>query len=97
MQQRLRQAYFELASRLSATLAPVGLAWAQSRRTHPHLDLWSDDGIRPTVAGSYLTACVLYAVLTNRDPTAARFDGGLDPGEAQQLRRISEEIVRQSS
>ncbi|MBW3609165.1 MAG: SGNH/GDSL hydrolase family protein [Actinobacteria bacterium] len=97
MQQRLSQAYLKLASTLSATLAPLGAAWAHARRTHPYLELWSDDGIRPSEAGSYLTACVLYAVLTNRDPTGSRFDAGLDLRVAQQLPRIAEQIARPRS
>ena len=97
MQARLEQAQRELGAALSALSAPVGVAWTAARRALPGVDLWSDDGIRPSDAGSYLTACVLYGALTERDPTAASYDAGLDPGVARQLRQIAAQTVRQTS
>lgn len=94
MQERLRLGYLELGSRLSALLAPVGLAWGEAVRRRPRLELWSDDGRRPSRTGSYLTACVFYALLAQRDPTASRFTGGLDPAQARWLQRIAGESVR---
>lgn len=96
MQARLNQGYVELTSRLSALLAPVGLAWEAARRREPDLDLWADDGRRPSRTGSYLTACVFYALMTHRNPTESRFTAGLDVAQAQSLRRIAEESVRQT-
>ena len=89
MHARLREASIELTGRLRAILAPVGEAWDAALRRRPQLDLWVGDGIRPTGTGSYLTACVLYAVLTQRDPAGSRFDGGLDPAQAALLRRVA--------
>ena len=95
MQVRVSQGYLELASRLPAVLAPVGLAWEEALRRQPGLDLWNDDGRRPSRTGSYLTACVFYALLTNRDPTGSRFTAGLDLAQARRLQRIARESVRQ--
>ena len=89
MRARLRQGSNELAVSLSAVLAPVGDAWDATLRRQPQIDLWVGDGIRPTKTGSYVTACVLYAVLTRRDPTASRFAAGLDPVQARWLRSVA--------
>ncbi len=93
MQSRVSRGYFELASRLPAVMAPVGFAWEEALRRQPQLNLWGDDGRRPSLTGSYLTACVLYAQLTNRDPTGSRFMAGLDRAQAQSLQRIARESV----
>jgi hypothetical protein len=95
MQARLSQGSFELAARLPASLAPVGLAWEVALRRLPQLELWGHDGRRPSEAGSYLTACVFYALLTHRDPTGSRFTAGLDPAQAQSLQQVATESVRQ--
>ena len=95
MQVRVSQGYYELASRLTALLAPVGLAWEEALRQRPGLDLWSDDGRRPSRTGSYLTACVFYTLLTRRDPTRSRFTAGLDLAQARRLQEIARESVRQ--
>jgi hypothetical protein len=50
----------ELADELGARVVPVGPAWETARRERPELalSLYADDGSHPTLAGSYLAACV---------------------------------------
>lgn len=94
MQGRLDDGYIVAGSLLDAALAPVGRAWATAMRREPGLELWAPDGYHPTRAGSYLTACVFYALLTRRDPSASRYTGGLDRGAARRLQRIAHESLR---
>jgi hypothetical protein len=70
-------------------VAPAGLAWAESLRLVPRLDLWASDGRHPNTAGSYLTACVFYAMLTGRDPVGNPFTDGLGSGEARILQEVA--------
>lgn len=93
MQARIRQAYVQLAARLSATVAPVGDAWEAALETQRGLDLWKSDGIRPNRTGSYLTACVLYAILTGENPRASSYTGGLYPPEARWLQAMAARAV----
>jgi hypothetical protein len=97
MQSRLHDGYSELAAELAASVsvAPVGLAWAEAVRRHPEVDLWAGDGQHPSRIGSYLTACVFYAVLSGRDPTRNPFTAGLDPAEARSLRSVASDVVLQ--
>lgn len=97
MQARLERVTSSWSSRLrlNALISPVGLAWAEAVGRRPGLDLWGGDGRHPSQKGSYLTACVFYASLTHRDPTASRFTAGLDLAQAQWLQRIAKESVRQ--
>ncbi|MEM7417371.1 MAG: hypothetical protein AAF389_17905 [Gemmatimonadota bacterium] len=67
----LASAYHTAAEEADARLAPVGLAWAAVRKDHPEIRLFHPDGSHPSPAGTYLAACVFYAVLTGHDPTGA--------------------------
>jgi hypothetical protein len=59
----------------------------------PSIGLWNDDGLRPSRVGSYLTACVLYAVLAGRDPNGSSFTGGLDRTQARWLGEVASRAV----
>jgi uncharacterized protein DUF4886 len=93
MHARLAWGYTYLARDLSAALAPVGLAWAEARRRRPDLDLWASDGRHASLAGSYLAACVFYAMLSGRDPSASHFTAGLNEAEARFLKDVASEVV----
>jgi hypothetical protein len=57
------------------------------------LALWTDDGSHPSEAGSYLAACVLYAVIVQRSPEGLVYRAGLAEKEARFLQRIAAETV----
>ena len=63
----LAQAYEAVGAALGAKVAPAGLAFAAALRERPELILTSQDG-HPTLAGTYLAACVLYGVVCDRSP-----------------------------
>ena len=67
-QETLTAAYTNLAEELNATLAPVGIAWETVHRLAPDFDLYHRDGRHANPAGSYVAACVFYAVLFNTNP-----------------------------
>jgi hypothetical protein len=96
MQNRLNHGYYRVAVRLPALLAPVGSAWGQALHRVPGIDLWAGDGRRPSKTGSYLTACVFYALLTDRDPAGNSFTAGLDRAEALRLQGLAWRAVRQT-
>jgi len=68
MQQPITQTYRELARRTDAVVVPVGPAWMRALELRPDLPLYDPDGSHPSPTGSYLTACVMYAVLTGQSP-----------------------------
>ena len=67
----LSQAYRSIGTELDVTVAAVGEAWAEVRRIRPDFNLYLSDGSHPNAAGSYLAACVFYAVLTGTSPVGA--------------------------
>ena len=94
MQGRLQEGYADLGAELFAPVVPVGLAWAEALRRQPGLDLWAGDGRHPNASGSYLAACVFYAMLADRDPTGSTFTAGLEPAEARFLQGVASDVAR---
>jgi hypothetical protein len=58
----------DIGRELGAAVVPVGLAWRRFLRAHGHLALHDRDQSHPTLAGSYLAACVFLAVLFGESP-----------------------------
>jgi hypothetical protein len=100
----LADAYANVARELDAILAPVGLAWQQVQRLIPGLDLYHPDGRHANPIGSYLTACVFYAVVFNTSPEglpgAILIEGkvrlDLDQDTARCMQKIAFDAVNNS-
>jgi hypothetical protein len=67
-QQAIADAYDGIGRELNATVVPVGLAWQRFLRQHDRPALHDKDQSHPTLAGSYLAACVFLAVLYRGSP-----------------------------
>jgi ubiquinone/menaquinone biosynthesis C-methylase UbiE len=87
---KLASTYEKVGESLGALVAPVGLAWDAALRERPGLALHSEDGSHPTLAGSYLAACVIYSALTAQDPPPKGDpEGRLAADDAAFLRRVA--------
>ena len=89
-QQQITDAYTKIAQEIGATLIPAGVAWEQFLAKHAEPVLHDRDQSHPTLAGSYLAACVAYAVLFGINPfeNTAVIEG-LDPSVAAALRAVA--------
>lgn len=67
-QQAITDAYQEIGKELKAIVVPVGLAWEKFLAKHETPVLHDKDASHPTLAGSYLAACVFLAVLFKENP-----------------------------
>lgn len=63
VQPDLDYAYATAAKEVRAKVAPVGRAWFAIRQTEPEIELYASDGSHPSLAGSYLAACVFVNTL----------------------------------
>jgi len=100
-QANLTEAYRQIADKLGAKLAPVGLVWEKVRKKKPDIDLFHEDGRHANSTGAYLTACVFFSVLLGASPEGLpgklhingknRVD--LDKGRALFLQRIAHSTV----
>lgn len=68
MQEPILETYRKVAEQNDATIIPVGPAWARALELRPDLRLYDPDGSHPSNVGSYLSACVIYGVLTGDSP-----------------------------
>ena len=57
------ESYTRAAEEIEGLLFPVGEAWLKAWKQDPKLELYSSDGLHPTVAGTYLAASVIYEYL----------------------------------
>jgi hypothetical protein len=85
MQLAIDAGYTAIARELGAPVAPVGYTWFVLHRQHPEIELWQDDGSHPSVAGTYLAACVFYAAIFRASPEGLAFDDGLPAEQARVL------------
>ncbi len=107
MQKTITAAYKQLAEKTGAYIVPVGLAWQRSRELRSDLVLYELDASHPNSTGTYLAACVFYAVLTGKSPVGLPprlitkdKDGETlylsiqNPNDALFCQKVAEEVVR---
>lgn len=108
MQEPIAQRYQQLAEELGAQIIPVGPAWQRSAELRPDVELFHPDSSHPSPQGTYLTACVMYAVLTGSSPvglpprlTTIDANGELlylniqTAEDAKFLQQVAEEVVEE--
>jgi hypothetical protein len=84
----ITSAYLASAEELGARVAPVGIAWQNFIRKHSRPVLHDEDKSHPTLAGSYLAACVFFAVFFAESPLGIASDlKGVTQAEAELLQK----------
>jgi hypothetical protein len=96
MQARLRQSYIEMAQDNQAIVAPVGQAFKYSRMADSTINLYSSDNSHPSVAGTYLAACVFYETLFQESPVGLSYIANLPANQAAFLQNIAHQTVTDS-
>jgi hypothetical protein len=93
-QPAITEAYTSVADEIGATVVPVGVAWQHFLRKHDRPVLYDEDQRHPSLAGSYLAACVFLAVLFGVSPvgTEAAVEG-LSPVGAELLQRAAQDVI----
>lgn len=93
MQSQIDNAYYEIARELHVRVAPVGKAWHTAVEAHPDLTLWQGDESHPSEQGTYLAACVFYAVIFHESPVGLSYQADLSPEIAAEVQAIASETV----
>ena len=89
-QQVITDAYASIGRELGATVVPVGLAWQRFLGKHDQPVLHDRDQSHPTLAGSYLAACVFLAVLFGESPVGPGSDvDGLSEKDLALLQKVA--------
>jgi hypothetical protein len=85
------ESYRAAAKAVSGIVLPAGDAWRLVLQRHRSLALYSNDGLHPTVAGTYLAALVIYQGLYQRSPLGLPAPG-LAGDEARLLQQAASDV-----
>jgi hypothetical protein len=89
-QQAITDAYVDIGRELGAIVVPVGNAWQDFKSRHDTPELYDKDLSHPTLAGSYLAACVFLEVLFKQSPVGIANDlNGITKSEIEQLQQAA--------
>ena len=90
----LTDVYTAIGEELGAKIIPVGIAWQNFLQQHHAPALHDKDQSHPTLAGSYLAACVFYAAFFGKSPVGTASDlKGLSQADIALLQKTAWEAV----
>lgn len=95
MTAQLAEAYTIAGNENNALVIPAGLAFARAIGKQPELNLYEVDKRHPSLAGTYLASCVVFAALTGRSPVGNSYLAGVDAPTAQFLQNVAWETVQE--
>jgi len=93
MQLQINQGYMTIANEMIAPVAPVGYAWLTAWLQDPQQALWQADGSHPSELGTYLAACVFYAVIFRQSPEANPYHAHLSSAAARSMQSLAAQTV----
>jgi hypothetical protein len=89
MTAQLAEEYTRAGNEYNALVIPAGLAFAKSVMQRPALKLYESDLRHPSLAGTYLAACTVYASLFQKSPVGLPYTAGLEVATARFLQEIA--------
>ena len=95
MTAQLAEAYTIAGNANNALVIPAGLAFARAISKQPELNLYVPDKRHPSLAGTYLASCVVFAALTGRSPVGNSYLAGIDAPTAKFLQTVAWETVQE--
>ena len=94
MLRRVARQYAELGRQTDTPVVQVGHAWMQLQEENAEVGLYLKDGAHPAEDGAYLSAAVIFAELTERDPRAVlQPHGATDASEAAAIGAVAAAVV----
>jgi hypothetical protein len=95
MTAQLAEAYTVAGNENNALVIPAGLAFARAIGKQPEISLYAADKRHPSLAGTYLASCVVFAALTGRSPVGNSYLAGIDAPTALFLQTVAWETVQE--
>ncbi len=95
MTAQLAEQYTIAGNANNALVVPAGLAFSKAISRNASINLYNPDKRHPSLAGSYLAACVIYAAVHGKNPVGNSYKGGLDPNTADFLQQVAADTVRE--
>lgn len=94
MTQQLAEQYTRAGNDNDLLVIPAGLAFAKAISRKPDLELYQPDKRHPSLAGTYLATCAVYATLLRKSPVGAKYTAGLPPETATLLQQAAWDAVQ---
>jgi hypothetical protein len=94
MTAQLAEAYTVAGNANNVLVIPAGLAFARAIQKQPELNLYAPDKRHPSLAGTYLAACTVFAALTGRTPVGNSYLAGIDEPTARFLQTVAWETAQ---
>lgn len=94
MAESLYAEYSNAARLYNARVVPAGLAFANSVKKRPEINLYDPDKRHPSLAGTYLGAATVLGVVYGVNPTNLTYTAGLPADVAAHLRAVAWETVQ---
>lgn len=96
MLRRTAEMYIEVGNEIGAIVIPAGLAFEEAYRRRPDIKLHFElDGSHPSLLGTYLAACTVYATLYARrcEGSAYDYQGTVARDDALFLQKVADDTV----
>ncbi len=90
---KVRDGYLDLKKKYRFGVVPVGMAWRDSRRKRPDVNLYVKDGAHPSFKGSYLAACCFYSAIFDESTIGSTYYGVLGPRICYYLQSVGSRNV----
>jgi len=94
MTAQLAEQYTIAGNAVDALVIPAGIAFAKAIARRPDIELYQSDKRHPTLAGTYLAACTVYATLYRKSPQGLEYSAGLNPQVVAVLQSAAWEAVQ---
>lgn len=97
MMRKTEDMYVSAGNEIKALVIPAGLAFEEAYRQRPDIKLHQDyDGSHPTLIGTYLAACTVYASVYNKPCSGNSYDyyGKVSKEDAAFLQKVADETVK---
>lgn len=96
MTSKTAEMYVAAGNEIGALVIPAGLAFEEAYRQRPDIKLHQDyDGSHPTLIGTYLAACTVYASVYGKSPVGNSYDyyGKVSKEDAAFLQQVADATV----
>lgn len=93
---RILANYSFLNDSVDEIVAPIGEAWVTSINQNPNWNLWDVDSVHPSMAGSFLTANVIFTSIFRADPSNLSYTATLSANMASYFRATAYSEVSDS-
>jgi hypothetical protein len=97
MIEKIASLYIETGNEIEALVIPVGLAFEEAYRRRPDMKLhMAFDGTHPSMLGTYLAACTVFASIYGVSPVGNSYDyfGEVSKEDAKFLQIVAEDTVK---